>query len=139
MPRKSEVKINEPEKPVNTSAKCLVCEKYTVASFPVHLTDWKGKTSIVCHVARCANCGKIKNYGARNGIFKFNFGKKPDFGIEYWPELRQNGIDRFEFEEAILRSPNGPIYLDVRNGLNPPPIPKEWDDRLKNFLATIRE
>ena len=138
MPKKSENKIHEPETPVNTSAKCLGCGKYAVASFPVHLTEWSGKTIIVCLVARCANCGTIKNYGGKNGIFKFQLGDKPDFGIEHWPELRRNGINRFDFEEAILRSHNGPIYLDARNGLNPPPIPKEWDDRLKNFLATIR-
>ena len=104
-----------------------------VASLPVHLVEKNGKTTIVCYVAKCTNCGHIQSRGAVNMIFKMPI-SHPDTHIERWPEILRNDIDPFEFEEAILRARKYPIYLDSRNGLKEPPLPKEWEERLVKFL-----
>lgn len=104
-----------------------------VVSLPVHLVENNGNTTIVCYVARCMNCGHIKSYGAMNGIFKTPTGR--DTNIAKWPEILRNNIDPIAFEEAILNSKLGPIYLDARNGLKDPPIPVEWEKRLEKFLG----
>lgn len=122
------------EIPLNLPSSCLACRTLGVATFPVYLTEHSGKTSIVCYVARCVNCGFIKRYGMYPGIFKMPLAK-PDFHIERWPEILRNGIDPLAFEEAILNAKKGPIYLDARNGLKEPPIPEEWDKRLRALLS----
>ena len=107
-----------------------------VVSVPVHLVEHSGKTTIVCYAARCMNCGHVRSYGAQNGIYKLNNGKA-DFNIEKWPEILRNNIDQFDFEEAVLNSKPGAIYLDARNGLKEPPIPPEWHDRFVKFATKM--
>lgn len=85
-----------------------------VVSLPVHLVEKSGKTTIVCYVARCVNCGHVKNYGAIPGIFKMPL-IKPDTNIAKWPEILRNDIDPMKFEEAILNAPKGKIWLNARD------------------------
>lgn len=84
-----------------------------VVSLPVHLVEKDGKTTIVCYVARCVNCGHVKNYGAIPGIFKMPL-IKPDTNIAKWPEILRNDIDPMKFEDAILNAPKGKIWLNAR-------------------------
>lgn len=105
--------------PLNNRESCLACRTLEVACFPVHLTELDGKVTLVCHVARCFNCGYIKNYGQHKGIFKFS-GAKPDFKIQYWPELKRNGITPDKFIEAVCeaaRDKDRTIWLDARRNL----------------------
>jgi hypothetical protein len=107
-----------------------------IVSQPVHLVENNGKTIIVCYIGRCMTCGHVASVGARHIIFKMPL-HKPDYGIQYWPELKRNGIDIFDFEEAICNAKQGPIYLDARNGLQEPPLDenlKKWADK---FLQKI--
>lgn len=108
-----------------------------VVSQPVHLVEKNGKTTIVCYVARCMNCGHVASYGAVNMIFKMPL-SRPDTNISRWPEILRNDIDPMDFEEAICNAKKGPIYLDARNGLQEPPIPAEWKARLEKFIAQRR-
>lgn len=85
-----------------------------VVSLPVHLTEKNGKTTIVCYVARCVNCGHVKQYGAVPGIFKMPL-IKPDTNIAKWPEILRNDIDPMKFEDAILNAPKGKIWLNARD------------------------
>lgn len=85
-----------------------------VVSLPVHLVEKSGKTPIVCYVARCMNCGTVKNYGAIPGIFKFGH-PKMDTNIAKWPEILRNDIDPMKFEDAILNAPKGPIWLNAKD------------------------
>lgn len=85
-----------------------------VVSLPVHLVEKSGKTTIVCYVARCMNCGMIKHYGAIPGIFKMPL-VKPDTNIAKWPEILRNDIDPMKFEDAILNAPKGRIWLNARD------------------------
>lgn len=85
-----------------------------VASFPVHLLEKSGKTTIVCYVARCVNCGHVKNYGAIPGIFKMPL-IKPDTNIAKWPEILRNDIDPMKFEDAILNAPKGKVWLNAKD------------------------
>lgn len=85
-----------------------------VVSLPVHLTEKNGKTTIVCYVARCVNCGHVKQYGTVPGIFKMPL-IKPDTNIAKWPEILRNDIDPMKFEEAILNAPKGKIWLNARD------------------------
>ena len=104
---------------LNAPQTCLACHSAEVACFPVHLTEFDGKVTLVCHVARCKNCGYIKNYGLNKGIFKLG-GVKPDFKMQYWPELRRNGITPDQFVEAVCeaaRDKERTIWLDARRNL----------------------
>ena len=85
-----------------------------VVSLPVHLVEKSGKTTIVCYVARCMNCGHVKQYGAIPGIFKMPL-IKPDTNIARWPEILRNDIDPMKFEDAILNAPKGKIWLNARD------------------------
>lgn len=85
-----------------------------VASFPVHLVEKSGKVTIVCHVARCINCGHVKHYGAIPGIFKMPLAR-PDTNVQKWPEILRNDIDPMKFEDAILNAPKGKIWLNARD------------------------
>lgn len=85
-----------------------------VVSLPVHLVENNGKATIVCYVARCMNCGHVKQYGAIPGIFKMPL-IKPDTNIAKWPEILRNDIDPMKFEEAILNAPKGKIWLNARD------------------------
>lgn len=105
--------------PLNLPESCLACRTLNVASFPVTLTQLDGSVITFCHVARCINCGYVKHYGLRSGIYKLK-GKYADFKMQYWPELQKNGITPSAFEEAVLAAAgqkNSPIWLDARNGL----------------------
>lgn len=118
MPKK---RVEQPQEGISLNAReaCLACHTANVASFPVHLTELDGKITLVCHVARCTNCGYIKNYGMYKGIFKLNNGR-PDFGMRYWPELQRNGITPDDFIYAVCDAAKEPIrtiLLDARNGL----------------------
>lgn len=122
MPKKQ---IEQPKEqqdiPLSLPESCLACRTLNVASFPVRLTQLDGTVVTVCHVARCVNCGYIKNYGLHKGIFKLN-GKHADFKMQYWPELKRNGINPGRFEEAVIeasRNKDRMIWLDARNGLLP--------------------
>lgn len=85
-----------------------------VVSLPVHLVEKNCKTTIVCYVARCVNCGHVKNYGAIPGIFKMPL-INPDTNIAKWPEILRNDIDPMKFEDAILSAPKGKIWLNARD------------------------
>ena len=85
-----------------------------VVSLPVFLIEKSGKTTIVCYVARCVNCGTVKHYGAIPGIFKMPL-VKPDTNIGRWPEILRNDIDPLKFEEAILNSPKGKVWLNAKD------------------------
>lgn len=107
------------ETPLNLPESCLACRTLNVATFPVHLTELDGRVTIVCHVARCVNCGYIKNYGMYKGIFKLQ-GKHADFNMRYWPELQRNGITPGAFIDAVCeasKDKDRTIWLDARNGL----------------------
>lgn len=120
MPRKIE---QEPQKkqetPLNLPESCLACRSLNVASFPVKLTQLDGSVITVCYVARCVNCGYIKNYGMHKGIYKLN-GKQASAKMQYWEELQRNGITPDEFIDAVCEAAKEPIrtiWLDARNGL----------------------
>lgn len=105
--------------PLNLPESCLACRTLNVASFPVKLTQLDGSVITVCHVARCVNCGYIKNYGMNKGIYKLN-GKYADFKMQYWPELQKNGITPGAFIDAVCeaaKEKGRSIWLDARNGL----------------------
>jgi hypothetical protein len=85
-----------------------------VVSLPVFLIEKSGETTIVCYVARCVNCGTVKHYGAIPGIFKMPL-VKPDTNIGRWPEILRNDIDPVKFEEAILNSPKGKVWLNAKD------------------------
>lgn len=119
MPKRQEKP--EEKKPVSLSEAqtCLACRTPNVATFPVKLTQLDGSVITVCHVARCVNCGYIKNYGLYKGIFKLT-GGRPDFGMQYWPELKRNNITPGAFIDAVCEAAqdkNRTIWLDARNGL----------------------
>lgn len=120
MPKKRIEQVQETqETPLNLPESCLACRTLNVATFPVKLTQLDGSVITVCHVARCVNCGYIKNYGMYKGIFKLNNGR-PDFGMRYWPELQRNGITPDDFIYAVCEASKEPIrtiWLDARNGL----------------------
>lgn len=105
--------------PLNLPESCLTCRTLNVASFPVKLTQLDGSVITVCYVARCLNCGYIKNYGLYKGIYKLN-GKYADFKMQYWPELQKNGITPGAFIDAVCsasQEKDRTIWLDARNGL----------------------
>ena len=81
-----------------------------VISMPVHLTGIDGKHTLICYVAKCAECGFVKRYGAIPGIYKLN-GMRADFGVAYWPEIKQNRIDPDKFIQAVLDAPKGPVWI----------------------------
>lgn len=85
-----------------------------VVSLPVHLVEKNGKATLVCYVARCVNCGHVRNYGAWPGIFKMPL-IAPDTNIGMWPEILRNDIDPMKFEDAILNAPKGKIWLDAKD------------------------
>ena len=85
-----------------------------VVSLPVFLTEKNGKNTLVCYVARCMNCGTVKHYGAIPGIFKMPL-VKPDTNIGRWPEILRNDIDPVKFEEAILNSPKGKVWINAQD------------------------
>lgn len=118
--KRQEVKTEKKnEISLNAREACLACHTANVATFPVHLTEFDGSVTLVCHVARCTNCGYIKNYGLYKGIFKLTSGR-PDFGMQYWPELKRNNISPDEFIDAVCeagKDKNRTIWLDARNGL----------------------
>lgn len=120
MPKETKNKpVEYKETPLNLPESCLACRTLNVASFPVRLTQLDGKVITVCQVARCVNCGYIKNYGMYKGIFKLN-GKIPDFNLRYWPELQKNGITPSTFIDAVCeaaRDSKRTIWLDARSGL----------------------
>lgn len=120
MPKKREQAAQIPQAaPLNLPESCLACRTLDVASFPVRLTQLDGSVITVCYVARCVNCGYIKNYGMYKGIFKLN-GKYADFKLQYWPELQRNGITQSAFIDAVCeaaKEPGRSIWLDARNGL----------------------
>lgn len=120
MPKKRIEQVQETqETPLNLPESCLACRTLNVATFPVKLTQLDGSVITVCHVARCVNCGYIKNYGMYKGIFKLN-GNKPDFKMQYWKELQENGITPGEFIDAVCeaaKDKDRTIWLDARNGL----------------------
>ena len=98
----------------NDPSKCVCCEKRSVASFKVHLVEKKGQTTVVCYVARCAYCGKVKYYGLTPGIFKMPL-RKPDTNISRWPEILRNDIDPVKFVDAILNFQNKPVWLSAKD------------------------
>ena len=120
MPKKRIEQVQETqETPLNLPESCLACRTLNVATFPVKLTQLDGSVITVCHVARCVNCGYIKNYGMYKGIFKLN-GNKPDFKMQYWKELQENGITPGEFIDAVCeaaKDKDRTIWLDARNDL----------------------
>lgn len=120
MPKKQiEQQKAQQETPLNLPGSCLACRTLNVATFPVKLTQLDGSVITVCHVARCVNCGYIKNYGLYKGIFKLN-GIRPDFKMQYWKELQENGITPGEFIDAVCeaaKEKDRTIWLDARNGL----------------------
>lgn len=123
------------ETPLNLRESCLACRTLNVASFPVHLTELDGSVTLVCYVARCLNCGYIKNYGMYKGIFKLN-GVKPDFKMQYWPELKRNGITPDMFLDAVLeaaRYKSRTIWLDARKGLAQAEPEGKYQDLLKRL------
>ena len=125
--------------PLSRPESCLACRSQEVACFPVHLTELDGKVTLVCHVARCVNCGYIKNYGLHKGIFKLS-GSKPDFKMQYWPELRRNGITPDQFVEAVCeasRDKNRTIWLDARKGLKQAEPEEKYNAALKRLEGMI--
>lgn len=127
---KSSISLNDP-------ATCLACNTANVATFPVHLTELDGKITLVCHVARCTNCGYIKNYGMYKGIFKLTNGR-PDFGMRYWPELQRNGITPDDFIYAVCDAAKDPartIWLDARNGLKQAEPSEQARSLMQKFLG----
>lgn len=123
MPRKLIVEQQKPDvEKLNAANRCMACGAHDVATFPVHLTQLDGSVVLICHVARCMNCGYVKNYGMYKGIFKLN-GIKPDFKMQYWKELQENGITPDDFIYAVSKSAEKQgqvlrtIWLDARNGL----------------------
>lgn len=138
MKRKEQVVTEKNDLPLNTPGMCLACRHPEVASFPVHLTEMDGTVTLVCYVARCNNCGYIKNYGMFKGIYKLN-GKIPDFNMKYWPELRRNDITPGEFIDAILEAAKEPrsIWLDARNGLLQAEPEGDQAELLKRFHALV--
>lgn len=119
MPKRQEQQNEKKEISLNAPETCLACHTANVATFPVHLTEFDGSVTLVCHVARCTNCGYIKNYGLYKGIFKLTSGR-PDFGMKYWPELKRNDITPDAFIDAVCeaaKDKNRTIWLDARNGL----------------------
>lgn len=120
MPKQTKMQpIEQTVNPLNLPESCLACRTLNVASFPVRLTQLDGSVITVCQVARCVNCGYIKNYGMHKGIFKLT-GKVADFNLQYWPELKKNNITPDEFVGAICAAAENKersIWLDARNGL----------------------
>lgn len=80
-------------------------------SIPVYLVNGNKYTQ-VCYVAKCVNCGHIQAYGLQQGVYKLD-GKKPNFGIAYWPEIRRNHINPDKFLHKVLRSERGPVYIEL--------------------------
>ena len=118
---------------------CLACRAQEVACFPVHLTELDGKVTLVCYAARCKSCGYIKNYGVYKGIFKLG-GVKPDFKMQYWPELRRNGITPDQFVEAVCeaaRDKERTIWLDARRNLAQAEPEGKYQEILKRLEQTV--
>ena len=101
---------------------------------PVQLIEKDGKITEVCYVSRCLECGWIAHYGTRF-LYKLQ-GKIPDFNLEYWMELRRNGIEPSKFEAAIFNIPTDRrLVLDARKDLQ-----FDWDGEPKpeeNFFAYV--
>ena len=143
MPKKLVEKPQEKQEiPLNLPESCLACRTLNVATFPVHLTQLDGSVITVCHVARCVNCGYIKNYGMYKGIFKLTVGK-PDFKMQYWKELKDNGITPRDFIDAVCAAAEkqGPelrtIWLDARKGLKQAEPSGEYADFVRKWERMI--
>lgn len=130
--KKQEISLNRPES-------CLACHTLEVACFPVKLTQLDGSVITVCHVARCVNCGYIKNYGMYKGIFKLGV-VKPDFKMQYWQELKHNGITPDMFVEAVCeaaKDKNRTIWLDARKGLKQAAPQGKYHEMLKRLEQAV--
>ena len=130
------------EIPLNLPESCLACRTLNVATFPVHLTQLDGSVITVCHVARCVNCGYIKNYGMYKGIFKLNGSKKPDFKMQYWKELKDNGITPGDFIDAVCeaaKDKDRTIWLDARKGLKQAEPSGKYADFVRKWERMINE
>ena len=85
-----------------------------VIAAPVQLIEKDNSITKVCYVSRCMECGWIAHYGDRF-LYKLQ-GNVPDFHIEYWQELRRNGISPEDFQAAIFNLPTDKqLVLDGRN------------------------
>lgn len=81
-------------------------------SHPVYVVDGN-KYFQLCHVAKCTECGKIKYYGLKPGIYRLN-GSAADFGIAYWPEVKKLGINPVKFITEVLKQQEpGNIYVQL--------------------------
>ena len=86
-----------------------------VVSMPVHLIEREGNIILLCYTARCMECGYTKRYGVLPGIYKLS-GNKPDFGIQFWPEIKRNNIDPDKFIEEVLNTERGrPVWVDAKD------------------------
>ena len=105
-------------------------------SVPVHLIELNGNKTLVCYVAKCMECGYVKRYGLNLGIYKLN-GSKPDFNVQYWPEIRRNHINPDDFIQAILDYGKGPVWIDARNGLLPAEPEEEAAQIIKRWEGLL--
>lgn len=71
-------------------------------SVPVYLVELNGKTTQICYRAQCVECGDVNIYNGCSA-YKLKDGRV-DFAVEYWPEIRRNGLDPEAFKEAVLTS-----------------------------------
>lgn len=118
MPKRDEKAIEQREVDTTDPCYCPACGKLTFSAFPVHLREKDGTDTLICHIIKCFDCGRIKNYGGNWGIGKLR-GKVMYADYENWLELKRNNITPEQFLDAIFARPEGHIWLDARNGLKP--------------------
>lgn len=111
-------KPQEPKEKLPPPNACFFCwgkSAGVYTSLPVFLTDGK-KTVGMYYRAQCPVCRHVRVYEdkdgyVRPGVYKLN-GKTPDFGAEFWPELKRYGIDPAGFVNVLYQQ-SRERYFDV--------------------------
>lgn len=137
MPKRDEQVVEQKTIDTTDPCYCPACGKLTFSAFPVHLREKDGTDTLICQVVKCAECGRIKHYAEGWAIGKLS-GKVMKADYAYWPELKRNNITPEQFLDAIFAHPEGHIWLDARNGLEPvkpegnqADLLKRWDNFIK--------
>ena len=118
MPKRDDKVVEIHAVDIGDPSYCPHCQALTMTCFPVHLREKDGTDTLICHAVKCAKCDRLKHYGGKWAIGKLH---KNTMLTRYdlWPELQRNNITGEQFLDAVFKHPEGHIWLDANNGLEP--------------------